>query len=197
MKFKTRLSSALKVFLLKLHKCLLFAKVSTFRLIQNDIFEKICLFTNIKNVIFLSSSVTNPIGIRTESNVDVSYSDIPDKYSRYTVLAIRKYNVDYQNQLIHNGKKLHELAFQLDEKGPLRAYGYHEEKSVEIKVDSIWNPRSAEIEIKNNQKYYKINSQRVPKQSVTIKVDSTLNSTIKEVYNSRVLVLFNLFSCYL
>jgi hypothetical protein len=99
--------------------------------------------------------------------------------------------------LIRNGNKLYEQAFQLDEKGPLRAYGYHKEKSFQIKVDSIWNPRSAQIEIKNNQKYYKINSQRVPKQSVTIKVDSTLNSTIKEVYNSRVLVLFNLFSCYL
>jgi len=96
---------------------------------------------------------------------------------------------------------------KLDEKGPLRAYGRNrsffcyvcsvEEKSVEIKVDSIWNPRSAEIEIKNNEKYYKINSQRVPQQSVTIKVDSTLNSRIREVNNSRVLVLFNLFSCYL
>ncbi len=112
-------------------------------------------------------------------------------------MGIREYNIDYQYLLNHNGKKFHEQALKLDEKGPLRAYGYLEEKSVEIKVDSIWNPRSAEIEIKNNEKYYKINSQRVPKQSVTIKVDSTLNSTIKEVYNSRVLVLFNLFSCYL
>jgi hypothetical protein len=92
---------------------------------------------------------------------------------------------------------LNEQAFKFDEKGQLRAYGYHDEKSVEIKVDSIWNPRSAEIELKNKQKHYKINSHRVPEQSVTIKVDSTLNSRIKEVYNSRVLVLLNLFSCYL
>ncbi len=146
----------------------------------------------------MNSSITNPTkDFRIESNVDISYSDIPDKYSRYVVLGIREYNVDYQYRLIHNGEKFHEQALKLDEKGPLRVYGYYEEKSFEIKVDSIWNPRSAEVEIKNNQKYYKINSQRVPKQSLTIKVDSTLNSRIKEVYNSRVLLLLNLFSCYL
>jgi hypothetical protein len=129
-----------------------------------------------------NESITNPTkDFRIESNVDISYSDIPDKYSRYVVLGIREYNVDYQYRLIHNGEKFHEQALKLDEKGPLRVYGYYEEKSFEIKVDSIWNPRSAEVEIKNNQKYYKINSQRVPKQSLTIKVDSTLNSRIKEM----------------
>ncbi len=98
-------------------------------------------------------------------------------------MGIREYNVNYEYQLIHNGKKFHEQALKLDEKGPLRGYGYQEKKSVEINVDSIWNPRSAELELKNNQKYCKINSQRVPKQSLTIKLDSTLNSKLKEVYN--------------
>jgi hypothetical protein len=129
-----------------------------------------------------NESITNPTkDFRIESNVDISYSDIPDKYSRYVVFGIREYNIDYQYRLNHNGKKLNEQAFKLDEKGPLRAYGYHDEKSFEIKVDSIWNPRSAEIELKNKQKHYKINSHRVPEQSVTIKVDSTLNSRIREM----------------
>ncbi len=67
--------------------------------------------------------------------------------------------------------------------GQLRGYVSHKEKRVEINVDSIWNPRSTELELKNNQRYCIINSQRVPKQSLTIKLDSTLNTRLKEVYN--------------
>ncbi len=98
-------------------------------------------------------------------------------------MEIKEYNVDYQYRVIHNGKKFHEEALILDAKGPLRAYGYYEEKSVDIMVDSIWNPRSVEFELKNNQRYCRINSQRVPKQSLTIKLNSTLNSKLKEVYS--------------
>jgi hypothetical protein len=116
---------------------------------------------------------------RIESYANISYSDKPDKYSRYALLEIREYNFDYQYRLIHNGKKFHEHYLQFDKKVLLRGYGYQEEKSVEINVDSILNPRSDELELKNNQSYCKISSQRVPKQSLTIKFDSTLNLRLK------------------
>jgi hypothetical protein len=126
--------------------------------------------------------------MQIESTLSVNFSDIPDTYSQHLEIWFNNNNNYYFAQsFLYNGKKFIEYILKIEEKGLSRVFMTYQEKSVDIKVNSIWYPISGEIKYMDQQNYCKIYFQEVPKISFSFKLNSTL-SKLKEVYLSLTII---------
>ncbi len=95
--------------------------------------------------------------MQIESTLIVNFSDIPDIYSQHLEIWFNNNNNYYfALSLLYNGKKFIEYILKIEEKGLSRVFTAYQEKSIDIKVNSIWYPTSGEIDYKNQQNYFKI-----------------------------------------
>jgi uncharacterized pyridoxamine 5'-phosphate oxidase family protein len=126
--------------------------------------------------------------MQIESTLIVNFSDIPDTYSQRLEIWFNSNNNYYFAQsFLYNGKKFIEYFLKIEGKGLFRVFTAYQEKSIDIKVNSIWDLISGEIEYKDQQNYCKIYFQEVPKISFLFKLNSTL-SKLKEVYISLTII---------
>jgi hypothetical protein len=47
------------------------------------------------------------------------------------------------------------------------------DRALDIKVDNIYQPKSAQLGVRVGQKSYKFSATRVPKESISVKLDSS------------------------
>ena len=129
-------------------------------------------------------SVTNPTkDFHWESEAEISYSYKPDKLKVKTEMGWDKpEKFVYKHTVSKDGKKYNEWDVSYDKKSSeLELEMTSQDRRVELKVDNIKSPRSAQWGMKYGLKSYKFSAIRVPKESISLKLDSSENSRLKEV----------------
>ena len=116
---------------------------------------------------------------------DVSFSYKPDKYK--TTMAVGWATPDkfeLKQSASRDGQKLREWDFSFD-KNTLGAQGKvvlkNPDRQAEFKIDNIKDPRTMQWGARVGPKSYKISAVRVPRESLTIKLDQAENTILKEV----------------
>jgi len=130
-------------------------------------------------------SITNPTQkIYVKSEAKTSYSWKPDTSAITLEAGWQEPEIfRYKRVLLVNDKKMNHIDVTYEKTtGALTANSACEfhDRALDIKVDNIYQPKSAQLGVRVGQKSYKFSATRVPKESISVKLDSSENSRLKE-----------------
>ncbi|CAG2121583.1 unnamed protein product, partial [Medioppia subpectinata] len=130
-------------------------------------------------------SITNPTqAIFVKSEAKISYSWKADTKAVTLESGWSEPDVfKYRRVLLVNDKKMNHVDVQYNKAtGALQAQATCEfhDRALDLKVDNVMNPKLANYGFRLGQKSYKFSVNRVPKESISLKLDSAENSQWKE-----------------
>ncbi|CAG2104315.1 unnamed protein product [Medioppia subpectinata] len=130
-------------------------------------------------------SITNPTqAIFVKSEAKISYSWKTDTKAVTLESGWSEPDVfKYRRVLLVNDKKMNHVDVQYNKAtGALQAQATCEfhDRALDLKVDNVMNPKLANYGFRLGQKSYKFSVNRVPKESISLKLDSAENSQWKE-----------------